>query len=803
MTTWIQHAGRDVRQAWRAISRMPALAAVIAISLAVGIGLNTVVFSWIQHRLLQPLPGVARSASMHLVETRNETGGYPGLSWIEYNDLRLQLRSFQDLFAARMSPMYVGDSGQVERTYGMRVSDNYFRALDLRPAVGRFFQPGDSESVAVLAYGFWQRRYDADGSAVGKTIRINGRELTIIGVAPRAFQGTVLGLSFDVWVPATMAVVFDPGSRELIDRSFRGLAVMGRLQPGVSQVHAQAELDAVMSQYARDYAQTNATIRGEILQFWQSPRGPQRMMAAALLALQGFMLLMLLAVCGNTANLVLARASARQREMGVRLALGAGPGRIVSLLLTESVLLALIGAALAVPVAYWGTQAFRTFPLSGLPIRFETSLDVLGLLFAMLLGIGCGLMVGAAPAAQLARVDPLTALRAGTKSASRSLLRNTLMGIQVALALVVLIVAGVAFSSFLETRDTDPGFRREGVMLGAFDLAGRNMTTQEVRSFQTRLIDGLRNMPGAEAVALASSVPLDIHGLPSRVFSVEGYARPEAGFDQALANTVTPGYFAVMDIPLRAGTDFAPLADPAAPPQVIVNEEFVRRYLTEVEPLGRRLEARNRTYIITGVARNSLYNAFGEPPTPIIYFSYRDNVIAQGEIHVRTRVSAERAIVPEIRRVVRQLDPELPVFNVRTLSEHVESNLIFRRVPARMFAVLGPMLLALAAIGIYAVVAYTISLRTTEIGVRLAIGATSARIIRDVVVENIFVIAAGAIAGWLLAFIVAIDVLPSGGINLPIFLGVPLILLSVAIIACWLPVRRATRIVPMAALRQE
>ena len=792
-----------IRQAWRAIGNMPTLAAVIAGSLAVGIGLNTVVFSWIQHRLLQPLPGVSRSASLMLVESRNETGGYPALSWAEYGDLRRQLRSFQDLFAARMSPMYVGDSGQVERTYGMRVSDNYFSALDLQPTVGRFFKSDDNESVAVLSYGLWQRGYDARPDAVGKIIRINGRELTVIGVAPRRFQGTVLGLSFDVWVPATMAPVFDPGSRELTDRSFRGFTVTGRLRPGVSQTHAQAELDGIMAQFAREYPQTNASIRGEILQFWQSPRGPQRMMAAALLALQGFMLLMLLAVCGNTANLILARASARQREMGVRLALGAGPARIAGLLLTESVLLALMGAVLALPVAYWGTQAFRTFPLTGLPIRFETSLDAFGLMFAILLGIGCGLIVGAAPAAQLARIDPLTALRSGARTAGRSRLRNALMAIQVALALVVLIVAGVAFSSFLETRDADPGFRRQGVMLGALDLAGRNMTAREIRSFQTRLLDGLEDLPGAEAVAIASSVPLDIHGLPSRVFTVEGYARTEAGFDQSLANTVTPGYFAVMDIPIRAGTDFAPLSDSAAPPQVIVNEEFVRRYLSEIEPLGRTLQARNRTYIITGVVRNSLYNAFGEPPTPIIYFSYRDNVIAQGEIHVRTRGDAETAIVPEVRRVVRQLDPELPVFNVRTLTEHVESNLIFRRVPARMFAVLGPMLLTLAAIGIYAVVAYTVSLRTTEIGVRLAIGATAGRIIRQVVVENLGIIAVGAIAGWLLAFVVAIDVLPGGAISPSIFLGVPLILLSVAAVACWLPVRRATRIVPMAALRQE
>jgi predicted permease len=377
------------------------------------------------------------------------------------------------------------------------------------------------------------------------------------------------------------------------------------------------------------------------------------------------------------------------------------------------------------------------------------------------------------------------------------------MGAQVALALIVLIVAGVAFKSFMETRGVDPGFRREGIMLGAFDLAGRNAGPTAIRTFQRRLLEGLRALPAAEGAAIAAAVPLDIHGMPSRVFTVDGWTRTEAGFDRALANTVSPGYFEVMQIPLRAGTDFAPLGDPAAPPQVIVNEEFVRRYLSEVEPLGRQLQARGRTYMIIGVARNSLYNAFAEPPTPIIYFSYRDNLLAQGEIHVRTRPGAESSIVPDIRRVVRDLDPELPVFNVRTLVDHVESNLIFRRIPARMFTILGPMLLVLAAIGIYAVVAYTVSLRTTEIGVRLALGASPARIIRQVVGENLGIVGAGAVAGWLVAFIVAIDVLPGGTIDPVVFTGVPLVLLIVAAVACWLPVRRATNVMPMTALRLD
>jgi predicted permease len=377
------------------------------------------------------------------------------------------------------------------------------------------------------------------------------------------------------------------------------------------------------------------------------------------------------------------------------------------------------------------------------------------------------------------------------------------MGLQVALAIVVLLVAGVFFRNFMETRDTDPGFRREGVLLAAYDLSGRNGGQEYIRTFPSRLLERLQTVPSIQAAAISSSVPLDIHGLPSRVFTVEGWTRTEPGFDQALANTVTPGYFDVLDIPIVAGSGFAPLNDTAAPPQVVVNQEFVRRYLARLEPIGRKLQARGRTYYIAGVAKNALYNAFGETPQAIIYFSYRDNPTVSGEIHLRTRPGAENRVVPDVRRVVQELDADLPIFNVRSLTDHVESNLVFRRVPARLFAVLGPMLLVLAAIGIYAVVAYTVSLRTTEIGVRLAVGATPPRVIAQFVGDSLMVIVAGALVGWLLAFIVALDVIPSGKVDPAVFTAVPVVLLSVAIVACWLPARRAARVDPVVALRQD
>ncbi|HVE79253.1 MAG TPA: ABC transporter permease, partial [Gemmatimonadaceae bacterium] len=584
--TWADRLGQDLRHAWRAITRMPGLAAVVIVSLGVGIGVNVVIFSWIQAVVLRPLPGVPDVRGILLVEMRGEAGTFPGMSWLEYRDLRERLGTFRAVLAFRTVPLNVGEGAQTERTYGQLVSGNYFPALGLRPALGRFLRPEEvaragGDPVVVISHDFWQTRFGGAPSVLGRALRVNDRDLTIVGVTPADFQGTVLGLDFDLWVPATLAPVLLSGSRELEERGLRGYYAMGRLGLGATRAAAQADLDAAMRQLAEVYPDDNATVRGEVLSFWQAPRGPQRMLYRGLAILQGVMLLLLLAVCGNTANLVLARASTRQREIGVRLALGAGPRRVVGLLLTENLVMALLGAALGAAIAIWGTEALRAVPLTGgLPIRFQTRVDVVGLAFAALLGVGCGLAFGVAPALQLARVDPQHALRAGTRAAARSGTRDVLMGAEVALALVVLVAAALFLRSFRETRDADPGFRREGVLLAAYDLTGgRAVGDSLARDFANRLLKGLAALPGVEAAAIATSVPLDVHGMPLRPFTLEGRARADAARDQALGNVVTPGYFRTMGIALREGTGFADLDDATAAPQVVVNEEFGRRYL--------------------------------------------------------------------------------------------------------------------------------------------------------------------------------------------------------------------------------
>jgi predicted permease len=797
------------RHAFRTIARMPGVAAVVVCSLGVGIGVNTAVFSWLQAVLLKPIPGVERSAGFYHVEPKADTGTFPGMSWAEYRDLVPRLQAIEELIAFRMAPLNVGEAGRTERTYALLVSGNYFTALGLRPALGRFIRPDEAdvpgaEPIAVLSYDYWHTHFAGSPSAIGQTLQVNDNQLTVVGVAPEGFQGTVMGLQFDLWVPATIAPVLVPGSTELDSRSQRGYSAIGRLREGTNDAQATAQLVSAMGELAATFPQTNGRISAELHPFWKAARGPQMMFITALAVLQAVMLLVLLAVCGNTANLMLARASTRYREIGVRLALGAAPRNVIALMLVENVILGLLGTALGILIAWWGTEALRAMPAYGaFPVRFQTSLDGLGLLFAIALGAGSGLIFGAAPALQLGRVDPQHALRTGSKSAGRSTLRDGLMAVQCGLALLVLIVAGLFFQSFIETRETNPGFQVDGLMIATYDLGPMTPGDDYARQFATQVLDKLRQVPAIESVALANAMPLDIHGLPMRGFRVEGRAQPMQQQELALSNIVSPGYFATMKIPIVGGGDFAPLPDAAAPPQVMVNEEFVRRYIAPADPLGRQITSGDTAYTVVGVVKNSTYDAFGEPATPAFFFSWRDRPRWMGEVHARVRSGSETLLASEIQRVVREIDASLPVYNIRTMAEHIERNLFLRKVPARMFVIIAPLLLALVAIGIYAVVSYSVSQRTTEIGVRIAMGATADRVVWQIVKEGLMVTSAGLFLAWLIAGMVQTHLFRGDAGAWVVLIAAPAVLLIVAVFSCWLPARRATLVDPVVALRSE
>jgi len=798
----------DLRHAARGVRGMPIVAAVIIASLAVGIGVNTVVFSWTQALVLRPLPGVPAASEVHLIEARTETGGRPGVSWLEFEDLRRVMSPVARLAAFRMTGVNIGETARTERAYGLLVSDAYFEVLRLRPAAGRFFTEaetarGAGADVVIVSHEFWRDRLGRAPIST-QTVRVSGRDLRVVGVTPDGFQGTVLGLQFDLWLPAVAAPALLAGSAELDSRSVRGYYVMGRLPSSIDVARASAAVASEMADLQARFPEANRGVTAEVLPFWRASRGPQGFLIQALALLQGVLLLLLLAVCGNTANLLLARASQRQREVGVRLAVGGGPWRVARLLLLETALMAVAGAVAGTVLAAWSARVTRAMPLitTAFPVRFDASLDGTTLAFAIGLALVATLAAGALPAFHLARLDPLAAVRGEGSLLGRARLRNWLMAAEVAVALVVLLVAGIFYRRFAETEAVDPGFRIEGVLLAAYDLGGQGRTDEDARRFAERFLAATAQLREVEAAAIASSVPLDIHGLPQRSFAVEGRPRLDGGRDRALSNIVTPGYFAVMRIPFLEGADFSPLGDRSAPREVIVNRAFRRRYVADGEVLGRGIESGD-TYRIVGVVRDSTYDAFGEPAAPAIFFSYRDRPRMQGELHLRTRQGAEASLGPAVREIARELEPGLPLFGVRTLSDHVEMNLVIRRVPARLFVVLGPLLLALAACGMYAVVAYAVARRTREIGVRLALGGSARRVTRDIVQQTLRVIAAGASAGWLAVYGVYIHLAPGQPVSWLVFAGTPAVLLTVAALSCWIPARRVSLIDPTLALRQE
>jgi len=799
----------DLRFAFRTLTKTPGLSLVVILSLAVGIGANTVVFSWLKASLLNPLPGV--TAPVQLLETKDDTGEYVATSWLEYQDLRELLPSFRMIAIQRMRLLQLGDNDRETPVFTELVSGNFFATLGIEPQHGRFFRPEESTQpgsapVAVISHDFWQRTFKGAPDVVGRTLKLNNRVFTVIGVTPAGFCGGYNSLAFDVFVPATMARELVPASSELTSRSNRSYVMLTQLIPGATLGQARGELSKAAKHLMAAHPDMNQGLAFELLPLWRSPRGGASVVAS-LATLQVFASLILVVVCANTASLLLARASGRQREIGIRLALGAGPARIIGQLLLESVCLALIGALAGLIVALWGVDALSQLPLPrGLPIRLAPALDWSSLAFAVGIAATCGIAFGLAPALQLARGNVLAALAGGRGSTGgRHWLREALIALEVAVALVVLALAGLFLKSFHNALVVSPGFDSDRVLLTGIDLGARGYNRKTGGALLDDLLQRLRQLPGVSAASAANFVPLDMRGVSTGVISIAGKE-----FDpnrKILYYCVTTDYFVTLGIPLADGADIVPRARDGLPLDAVIDDEMARRYWPDENPVGHRFEVDGSTYVIAGVARTPKLEKITEAPRPAAWLTMRTQFVAAPILQIRSSDGDPSLLLPAVRATIHQLDPELAVLDPRTLAQHVETNLFIKRIPAQMLLVLGPLALALAAIGLYAVVAHAVGQRTREIGVRVALGAEPASLVALMIWQSLRVVLVGGALGWAAAFAAGWylrDRLVGVSFGDPLIaLGVPALLITVATLACWLPARRAARVNPIDALRAE
>jgi predicted permease len=725
--------------------------------------------------------------------------------------LRGLLPSFDAIAAQRQRSLYLGNAERGEHVFAELVSENFFPVLGVTPQLGRFFRADEatrvgSEPVVVIGHDFWSRHFKGAADVVGRELKLNDTTFTVIGVAPAGFRGGYNNLTFDVFLPLTMAGAVVPATSELTHRDNRAYTMLAQLKPGATLAAARGELASAARHFTSAYPGIDRGIAYELLPLWRSPRGGSTLVIS-LVTLQVFAGLILIVVCANTATLLLARASVRRREIGIRLAIGAGPARIVFQLLLESVCLALLGAAAGLVLALWGVDALASMPVPGnLPLRFAPELDWSSIAFASALACTCGIVFGLAPALQLARGNVIQSLRNGYgATAGRSVLRDLLIGLEVGVALVVIVLAALFLKSFHNARRAHPGFDSARVMLVSLDLGGRGYTGATGRMFVDELLQRLTALPGVENAAAANYVPLDVRGASTGVISIPG--REYDPNRKIIYYFVTPKYFPTLGIPLISGTDLASNARADLPLDAVIGDEMARRYWPDENPIGHRFEIDGTAYLVAGVARTPTLEKINESPRAVAWVTMRDQFVSVPNLYVRTKQNDPSALLPAIRETIRLLDPEIAVLDARTLAQHVENNLFGQRVPAQMLAILGPLALLLAVTGLYAVLAYAVAQRTREIGVRLALGATAGSVVRLMVGSHFRIVVVSSAIGWIVA-LGAGWYLHGYLVNVPlgdpiIYAGTPTLLFALAAFACWLPARRATKIDPMVALRGE
>ncbi len=808
---------QDVRFSFRRLLKSPGFTAVALLSLALGIGANASIFSLVNTVLLRPLPAAQPEQLVELFGALPNNSENQLVSYPNYKDYRDRNEVLTGLLAYRFAVMSLSHDGANERLWGFIVSGNYFDVLGVKPALGRTFTPEEdktpnSHPVAVMSYGSWQRRFGGDPSIVGKSVLLNGHTFTIIGVAPKDFNGTEVAYSPELYVPAMMVAQIEPGNDWLNERNNANLFVLGRLKQGISRAQAEASFQSVTSQLAREYPDEDAGRSVRLLSpglFTPEIRSAVIGFTGVLMAVVG---LLLLIACVNLANLLLARATERRKEIAIRLALGASRARLVRQLLTESVLLSIAGGALGLLLAVWIVDLVGAIKLPmDIALAFDLSLDWRVLLFTFLLSLLTGIVFGLLPALQSSNPNLVSSLKDDVAAGGfrRSRLRNTLVVAQMALSLLLLICAGLIVRSLQHARSMNPGFNSENAVAVSFDVGLQGYDEAKGRAFQQRVVERVAAIPGVQSATLVTNLPLSINYNSTNVY-IEGQPFvSSSNLPAVIPNSIGLNYFQTMGIALR-GRDFTAQDKEKESRVAIVNETFARRFFPEQSAIGKRFNfgGPNEPYWeIIGVAADGKYNTLGEKPQPLVYRSLLRRYDSTTTLVARTIATDPQPIIRAIRREIGSLDPNLPLYDVKTLNEHMNIPLFPARMAALVLGSFGVLALLLAGIGVYGVMSYAVSQRTREIGIRMALGAQPRDVLRLVVGQGMLLALIGTGVGLIAAF--ALTRVMSGllygvsAIDPLTFVGVPLLLACVALIACLIPARRATKVDPMIALRHE
>jgi len=811
---------QDLRFGLRRLLKNPGFAAVAILSLALGIGANTAIFSLVNTVLLRPLPEVANPEQLVSVFPINKDDSVQAFSYPNYVDFRDRNEVFSGLFVTRFAPMSLSREGSNERVWGNLVSGNYFDVLGVKAARGRTFSPEEdrtplSHPVVVLSHGCWERRFGRDPALVGKSITLNGHSFTVVGIAPEEFSGTEVAYKPEVWVPVMMLEWIEPGSNWLDRRSTQNLFATGRLKPGVNVAQAKATLNVLAQQLGKEYPDTN---EGQTITLTPPGlihpilRGPVISFTGVLMFTVG---LVLLIACTNLANLLLARATERRKEIAIRLALGASRFRLVRQLLTESVLLSVTGGVLGLLLAFWVIDLVAAFrPPINFPLAIDINVDGRVLGFSLLISFATGVLFGLVPALQATKPELVPALKdtASQSGYRRSLVRSGLVIAQIALSLVLLIAAGLVVRALRHLQTMNPGFDPENRLTMSVDVGLQGYDKTRGQQFYQQLTERVGGLPGVQSTSLASFIPLSLNYNSVNVH-VEGQAPVRgANVPSAMNASVGLNYFSTMGIPLVEGRDFGEGDREGATRVVIVNESFARKFFPASNPvenaIGKRVSYRSDgpLFQIIGVARDGKYFSIGEAPRPFIYFSLLQDYEPSAILLVRTSSDSKRMLA-SIRGEVQKLDDKLPVYDVKTMTEHMSLSLFPARIAAALLSSFGLLALALAGVGIYGVMSYSVAQRTREIGIRVALGATPRDVLRLVVWQGVTLALIGLSIGLVGSLVmtrlmssVLYGVSETDSIT---FLGISLMLMVVVLLACYIPARRATKVDPMIALRYE